>query len=403
MMNFNNNVYPKLNDSINCLTIKYSVSPLPIQAQKGRVDGDLNLKSAGILSDYIKSQKSSDSSGSTPQNIIASPVGANGIVGNLSNENGVSNEVNTTQYLNSFTKFNQRLANNQIILYQFNKANNKPTKFLFDQTSKLLTASFLAMGCLISKPIFKLTYSSNNLALEFDNPACSANNPLNGGVEALIKNTPKILIDLSYFTRKNNNKYLNNNVGLNDNIIHLSHLDTILSESSSKPRNNILCKYNDKFQFLTDYLTSIFKSEVELDLVRLSKVFYDSNILVQDLALKSYRYRFVKLVSRLFSNMHIQKPAFNSGGVNSTITSEIGDGLRVNEAFSTSFPSYLSGVNIKLAGRTFRQRVVPRMTVKRIQKGSLTNINVQFIDRARFTGKTRRGSFSFTVTLGHIF
>ena len=68
-----------------------------------------------------------------------------------------------------------------------------------------------------------------------------------------------------------------------------------------------------------------------------------------------------------------------------------------------SFPSYLSGVNIKLAGRTFRQRVIPRMTVKRSQKGSLSNINVQFIDRARFTGKTRRGSFSFTVTLGHVF
>ena len=68
-----------------------------------------------------------------------------------------------------------------------------------------------------------------------------------------------------------------------------------------------------------------------------------------------------------------------------------------------SAPSYLSGINIKLAGRTFRQRVVPRMTVKRIQKGSLTNVNVQFIDKARFTSKTRRGAYSFTVTLGHVF
>ena len=433
MMNINNNVYLKLNNKIDYITINYSESPLPIQSPhypevvKGRVDGELNLKSAGIISDYIKSQKSSTYLSSTlhsdPAAQNGSPANANGFIDYLSNENSISNEVNSTQYINSLTKFNQRLAKNQIILYQFNKANNKPIKFLFDKTSKLLKSSFLAMGCLISKPIFKLTYSSNNMTLELDNPILvdsgSATNIKGLGEWTHVKNTPKILIDLSYFIRKNKNKYLNNNVvsafgpfgasgsGLNNNILHISHLDNnavLRTESNSKVRNNILCKYNDKFQFLTDYLTSSFKSEVELDLVRLSKVFYDSNILVQDLALKSYRYRFVKLVSRLFNNMHIQKPGYSALNTVAPITKgDSVNSLITNEAYSTSFPSYLSGVNIKLAGRTFRQRVVPRMTVKRIQKGSLTNINVQFIEKARFTGKTRRGSFSFTVTLGHIF
>ena len=118
------------------------------------------------------------------------------------------------------------------------------------------------MGCLISKPIFKLTYSSNNMTLELDNPILvdsgSATNIKGLGEWTHVKNTPKILIDLSYFIRKNKNKYLNNNVvsafgpfgasgsGLNNNILHISHLDNnavLRTESNSKVRNNILCKY----------------------------------------------------------------------------------------------------------------------------------------------------------------
>ena len=95
----------------------------------------------------------------------------------------------------------------------------------------------------------------------------------------------------------------------------------------------------------------------------------------------------MKLVSRLFKRLQVQKLDYSKN---------------LNQTNSLSFPSYLSGINIKLAGRTFRQRVIPRMTVKRIQKGSLTNVNVQFIDKARFTSKTRRGAYSFSVRLGHI-
>lgn len=294
-------------------------------------------------------------------------------------------------YLNSLTQFNKRLAKHQHVFYQFNKANNKSLVFLFDKTSKLLNLTFLAMGCLMSRPIYKVIYSKKNL--EFEHNTALQNPSINF--------TPKILIDLSYFIRKNQNRYLYNNVEVNDNIIHISHPDNInsglidpvntndsLLADKVSQRNNILCKYNDRFQILTDCLNSMFKSEVELDLVRLHKVFYDGHILVQDIALKSYKFRFVKLVSRLFKRLHIQKVDYSNN---------------LDKANGLSSPSYLSGINIKLAGRTFRQRVIPRMTVKRIQKGSLTNVNVQFIDRARFTGKTRRGAFSFTITLGHVF
>ena len=325
-------------------------------------------------------------------------------------------------YLNSLTQFNKKLAKHQHLFYQFNKANNNSFRFLFNRTSKLLNLTFLAMGCLMSKPNYKVIYTKNDLEFEHDTShlilpsqattqfspeLLASTQAMQGeGSEAIVdrgvlsKNfTTKILIDLSYFIRKNKHKYLYNNVEVNDNIIHISHPDNLNSELSDcannqirvSQRNNILCKYNDRFQNLTDYLNSIFKSEVELNLVRLHKVYYDSQILVQDIALKSYKFRFVKLVSRLFRRVHIQKLGYSNS-------------LNKHEGLSlAAAPSYLSGLNIKLAGRTFRQRVVPRMTVKRIQKASLTNVNVQYIDRARFTGKTRRGAFSFTITLGHVF
>ena len=51
---------------------------------------------------------------------------------------------------------------------------------------------------------------------------------------------------------------------------------------------------------------------------------------------------------------------------------------------------------------SFEQSIIPRMTVKNAQKGTLTNINVNLLQKSRFTGKTRRGSFSFTVVLAHL-
>jgi hypothetical protein len=66
-------------------------------------------------------------------------------------------------------------------------------------------------------------------------------------------------------------------------------------------------------------------------------------------------------------------------------------------------PSYLSGFKIRVAGRLLTQRVIPRLTVKTIQRGTLARGKAQFVDSARFTNTNKRGSFSITVTMGHIF
>ena len=101
--------------------------------------------------------------------------------------------------------------------------------------------------------------------------------------------------------------------------------------------------------------------------------------------MKSYRNRFVKLTRKLFRKAYTFDPA-----------------KAYNLVDFISYPSLLSGIHIKLAGRAFKQRIIPRMTVKYAQKGTLTNLNVKLLDKGRFTGKTRRGSFTFTVTLAHL-
>ena len=62
----------------------------------------------------------------------------------------------------------------------------------------------------------------------------------------------------------------------------------------------------------------------------------------------------------------------------------------------------VAGVKIRLGGRTFKQKVIPRRTVQQLQRGSLARDKVKLLERSRITGKTRRGAYSFTVTLGHV-
>lgn len=74
-----------------------------------------------------------------------------------------------------------------------------------------------------------------------------------------------------------------------------------------------------------------------------------------------------------------------------------------NKRGARVFPSYLSGMNIKLAGRLMTQSMRPRFTVQSLQEGSLARVKVHYLEKSRFTGKNKRGAFSFTVTISHVF
>ena len=141
---------------------------------------------------------------------------------------------------------------------------------------------------------------------------------------------------------------------------------------------------NNKLQSLCLILSKIYKKPVELELDRLHYPYFDSNILSNMIGLISNIVKLRFIIKKLFSIAKIKKTN------------------KFRNKYSI-IPSYLSGFKLKVAGRLLTQRVIPRLTVKTIQKGTLARGKTNLIDSARFTNKNKRGSFSITISIGHIF
>ena len=272
-----------------------------------------------------------------------------------------SNIKNIRHYLNLLTKFEFKLANSNLSLYKFDKTNQYI--FAMQKATDLLNISFNSKGCFISKPSFNLIHTNKKIEEEINN---------NANLKA-----PKVIINLFYYVKTTE-----------------QITETLILENKAKVLTD---QYESKFANLTDYLTKLFNAEVELNLVRLYQPYQDPTILVQFLNSESYNNKFIKLVSNLFKNVNV----YNKNE-QSNIVADSNLSLN-NSKNSFSFPSNISGVNIKLAGRALNERVIPRLTVKRAQRGSFNRLNAKLIEKSMFTDKTRKGSFSFTVILGQNF
>ena len=68
-----------------------------------------------------------------------------------------------------------------------------------------------------------------------------------------------------------------------------------------------------------------------------------------------------------------------------------------------AYPSGVSGVNIKLAGRTPTQKLIPRVAVRRAQRGNFSRLNSKMIEKSMCIDTSKKGSFNFTVKLSHVF
>ena len=366
--------------------------------------------------------------------------------------------------------------------FQFKKATYNKFIYAMEKATNILILAFKSSGCLISKPIFTVVYNGSgygpsinasdprleagalNSKGNFNNKfsgcgygagatasgsaeimggeqsatACwaggaqPANNKKAGGASTNFK----VIIHLFYYIKKdtlvtkitNFNKSLNNFNTVEGGATALGSVstETVAAEGgcseaggrASQKYFNIFSILNDKLLYLSDYLTKLFNSNIEIELVRLYKPYQDSNILVQQLNSDSYNKKFIRIISRLFKTINI----YNNKGWRSTSQSRVkpsyadlgqedisqDNGLQIlannlSGKNNISFPSRISGLNIKLAGRTVKEKVIPRLTVKRAQRGTLNRLNAKLIEKSMFTDKTRKGAFNFTVRLSHIF
>jgi len=251
---------------------------------------------------------------------------------NLKKENIEEKILNYIKYI---SKFNAEIAKSYNITYQYNKGNKISSTSVYNNIFTILEYSFNAMQCLISKPVFVFTPN-------------------------------KVIIQLFYFL---DNKKFN-------------------SSNNSK----FLAINKSKLELLCSHLSKFYNKPVELELDRIYKPYFDSNILANLIGLISKTKKLRFIVRELLNASNLG----NSKNMN----------MNINYAKNNNdnlFNSFISGINLRVAGRLLSQRVVPRMSVKTIQRGTLARGKTNLVNTARFTDKNKRGAYSITVTLGHVF
>ena len=120
----------------------------------------------------------------------------------------------------------------------------------------------------------------------------------------------------------------------------------------------------------------------------LTKKTVDSSI--KNLSAKSVLFN--KIFSRL--TLSLAQNNLNNPKVNTNVSAAANEISKLN--------SSLAGLNIRLGGRLLVEPIRPRKTVKNYQTGTLARVKVQSIETSRFTGKNKRGTFSFTITISSL-
>jgi len=229
-------------------------------------------------------------------------------------------------------------------------------KLMTNNVYKLLFNFFKSMYCLISKPVF-------------------------------ITTPDKIKIQLFYF------------------VLRSSQARATLAQS------NLTKVYPHKFKLICTILSKFFNKTVELELIRLHQPYYDSNILVNFLALIINKKNIGACIQRLYNRNIIKSNKASSLSYLSPKASldniynpspALGSSSAA-EGASNSTTAYLSGLNIKISGRLMREPIIPRITTKKFEKGFTAKGKINYSDLARFTHKNRKGAFTITVKSGQNF
>jgi hypothetical protein len=109
-----------------------------------------------------------------------------------------------------------------------------------------------------------------------------------------------------------------------------------------------------------------------------------------------------QIKSTLFRPTSYLPPLFKLSGLNSIFIKKDRLSMSSEEKIPNLYYSYLSGINVRLGGRLMTQGLRARFSVQTKQSGSLARFKVDLVEKSRFTGKNKRGAYSFTVTMSHV-
>ena len=199
----------------------------------------------------------------------------------------------------------------------------------------------------------------------------------------------------------NNNKKFNLNSILNNSFLNLGNIISkpVLSFSPNlitinlfyyvleSEKNYNLISESDNLEYLCSFLSNKFKKAVKFELIRLHHPALESKILANTIGFISNnkKVRFRSIITSLYNNTQIIKLNDNKEESN----------------LNYCRPTALIGIKVRLGGRILSQKIVPRFTTFNKQKGAFARIKSDFTTQSRFTNKSRRGAFSYTVTIAH--
>lgn len=274
-------------------------------------------------------------------------------------------------------KKGSQIPNPYIISYNFPAAAaTAANKLVTNYVYKILFIYFKSMYCLISKPVFITTPDKIKIQLFYF--LC----------------VPKFLINKTVIdaAAESSQAFKGKGPGKPSQALGFNSKDLDVKVNLKRLTESNLTKvYPHKFKVICTILSKFFNTNVELELIRLHQPYYDSNILVNFLALIINKKNIGACIQRLYNSNIIK--------ANKASAQEaIGDAATQKVAAAASLQ--LSGLNIKISGRLMREPIIPRITTKKFEKGFTAKGKINYFDQARFTHKNRKGAFTITVKSG---
>jgi hypothetical protein len=167
----------------------------------------------------------------------------------------------------------------------------------------------------------------------------------------------------------------------------------------SKPFvRNTLSFFYDELNSLSYILEKFFNCPIKLELNRIKLPYSDTNIMAQLIGINGEEYDFNTIKNKFIYNLNYRNPnksEFKLKKYNGFKPFFIGD--------MDSYLTLPSGYKVRVAGRFYKHKIIPRKTVTEVQYGSLARGVVNLVEKSRYVNKSKRGSFSITVSISHNF
>jgi hypothetical protein len=305
------------------------------------------------------------------------------------------------------------------------------TNFASNEIHNFLKAFFKSINSLISKPTFVITPDKITISLFYylSIPSPKVFNLYNGKAtydhnnhQNITKSSTSTIRGSATSIRILNQKQktINASLGVGQQpfdqetfTIEKSRALKILISKHNDLKNklNLFNNYNLtklyplRFKKICDYLSLFFNKPVEFELIRLHHSYHDAHILVTLLALIVKRKNIRRAIAKLYSLnavKNLKDPNLLGGNRSDTdtLSSKI-NSYSLKPQYN--IPAFLSGLNIKIAGRLMREPIIPRKTTKIFEKGASATGKVNFLEVAKLTKKNRKGAFTITVLSGQNF